>query len=133
MADTIQTDTLTDKEREYLLALVSTRTREEAAGRLDVTARAVSAFLAEHPAVMEAYREARKDTIRMVAAELTADCAEALRELRAIVIDKEAQRGERLTAIRMTLEFAARFHEMDALQDEVQTIKAVLKENGLTP
>jgi CRP-like cAMP-binding protein len=123
---------LGEKELATLQALIASPRRVDAAKALGISRQALAQRLDEHPEILTALLDYRRDQVRELADDLWAHSIAAVKIIRAIADDPDAEPSVRLAAAARLVDLAVRLHETDDMQTRLQLIESAMKEKGLT-
>lgn len=118
-------DGLNPKEQRALLALVTSRTIEEAAEKAEVGARTLYRWLSERPAFRAAYRAELRGVMQAVVGRVQRSALRAIDALDGVLDDAQARPSERIAAASKLLDIAFRAQEaelvdrLDALERRI--------------
>ena len=101
---------MTESKRKAIAALLTSKTRKEAAAKAGITDRTLRGYFSDHEFV-RAYREAFETVIEDATRQAQQSIAPALAVLREIMEDQEEQAPARISAARATLEYSLKMTE----------------------
>jgi hypothetical protein len=119
-------DTGMGEEQDLILTLLSSPTKREAARRLGISEATLYRRL-QDPAVREAYRKARMDSLAETTASLQVASFEAAAALRSLATDVTVNPHVRLGACRAILDLAYRATEIEDIRAEIEEMKTRLE------
>jgi transposase len=119
-----------DKTADKLLvALMGSRTHEEAAKKAGVSVRTLYGYLAKLE-FQEAYKLARDDALRGVTSDLRGHMIEEVDVVASIMNNSSANAYVRLTAARTVIDYSLRYTETTEILDRLAAIEARLDNKG---
>ena len=101
---------MTESKRKAIAALLTSRTRKEAAAKAGITDRTLLGYFSD-PEFVNAYKEAFETVIEDATRQAQQSIAPALAVLREIMEDQEEQAPARISAARATLEYSLKMTE----------------------
>ena len=114
---------LTPEEERALEALLSHTTQAEAAEACGLSAKTLRLWLRTKPHFLAAYREARREVMRMCSARLQAATVKAVQTLEAVMDEKDSP-SARVSAARAILDSALRANEQEDLAERIEQLEA---------
>lgn len=112
---------MTPSKEKALAALLTSKTKNEAAAAAGIAPRTLRDYLAD-PEFQAAYAAAFRNLVTDATREAQATLSPAICVLRAIMEDEEENTGARIAAARTLLEYGLRFTEFSDILAELQTI-----------
>jgi len=110
---------------EIIEALLTSRTREEAAKKLGVSRSTLYRWLKEDDDLRDAFKSARSDALQEGTTTLQLASYEAA-ALRSLAVDEDCNPHVRLGACRAILEFAYKASELEDVKAEIEELKKEL-------
>ncbi len=117
-----QTDTLTPKQQKCLAALLTEPTIAAAAAKVGVGERTVHTWLSE-PAFADAYRQARREAVRVAIGRLQQVSAGAVAVLVNVMADKATPAATRVNAAKAVIEYSLKSVEIEDLQARIEALE----------
>lgn len=116
-------ENLTERQQQAIIALLSKGTIAGAARSAGVGERTLHTWLGD-PTFIEAYRAARRESVRAATAALQRASADAVTTIASIMRDKTAPPAVRLSAARSVLELALQGLELDDVLARLAAVEA---------
>jgi transposase-like protein len=111
---------------EIIEALLTSRTREEAAKKLGVSRSTLYRWLKEDDDLRDAFKSARSEALQESTTTLQLASYEAAAALRSLAVDEDCNPHVRLGACRAILEFAYKASELEDVKAEIEELKKEL-------
>ncbi|WP_303973924.1 replication protein [Streptococcus merionis] len=117
------TDKLTPKQEKFLLALMTSKTIDEATQKAGI-ARTTGYNYMKSLTFRRAYRKARTDIVQQTTALLQSASIEAVEVLREIMLDKSVSPYARQQSAQTVLTMAYKAHEVENVLEVVEELEA---------
>lgn len=116
---------LTQRQNNFLKALLTTSTVEEASQQANITRKTAYKYLNDLD-FKEAYRDARRDAMQQVTTTLQVTSVKAVQTLARVLDDTEATPSAKVQASRSVLEFAYRAIELDDITARLEELESTI-------
>lgn len=123
MAESTVLENLPERQQKAIIALLAKGTIAAAARSAGVGERTLHTWLGD-PTFSEAYRAARRESVRAATASLQRSSADAVTTIASIMRDKSAPAGVRLAAARTVLDLALQAVELDDVLARLAALEA---------
>lgn len=117
------TDKLTPRQQKFMIALLNSRTVEEAAEKAGIGRTTGHSYL-KSVTFKRAYREARNNVMQQATALLQSASTEAVQVLREIMLDESISPYTRQQSARTILEFGYKAHENEHILEVIEELEA---------
>lgn len=119
-------ENLSSKQSHFLLSVLECRTTEEAIVQAKIDRHTAYKYLRD-PTFKEALREARRESVTLVAQQLSNVGANAVETLFEVMNDEDAPATSKVSASRTILEYLFRSYEDDEILERIETLEEMQK------